>query len=167
MAHFAQLNDDNVVINVIKVNNEDIIDENGNESEELGIQICQSHFPETRWVQTSYNNSMRQEFAGIGMYYHEDYDLFTVQPPFKSWIYDVENRVWNPPSPQPNFQEGYSIVWNEESLQWITTEIPNPFTPDQEGNYFYDTEKFEPSWDQYAQNWILVELPEPVGIAST
>ena len=77
MAHFAQLDENNIVTNVINVNNEDIIDENGNESEELGIQICQSHFPDTRWVQTSYNNNMRNIFAGRGMYYHEEYDIFT------------------------------------------------------------------------------------------
>ena len=65
MAHFAQLDTDNKVINVIVVSNEDILDENGNESEALGIVFCQKFINGT-WIQTSYNGNIRGKYAGIG-----------------------------------------------------------------------------------------------------
>ena len=65
MAHFAELNENNIVKQVIVVHNNELLDENGNESEAKGIAFCQSLFGGT-WVQTSYNATMRGKFAGIG-----------------------------------------------------------------------------------------------------
>lgn len=77
MAHFAQIDENNIVIQVIVVANEDILDADGQESEEVGIAFCKSLLGEhTRWVQTSYNNNFRGMFAGVGAYYDALLDVF-------------------------------------------------------------------------------------------
>ena len=78
MAHFAQLGDDNVVLQVIVVHNNECLDENGNESEAVGIAFCQSLFPGTHWRQTSYNGNMRGMYAGVGYTYDPINDVFVV-----------------------------------------------------------------------------------------
>jgi hypothetical protein len=75
MAHFAQINEDNYVQQVIVVNNEVLLDENGNESEALGMKFCEETFG-GRWVQTSYNSNFRVAFAGVCYYYNERLDAF-------------------------------------------------------------------------------------------
>lgn len=77
MAHFARLDENNIVIQVIVISNEDILDENGNESEEKGIDFCRNLIGlDTIWKQTSYNKNFRGRFAGIGMTYDPEKDLF-------------------------------------------------------------------------------------------
>jgi hypothetical protein len=77
MAHFAKLDENNKVIEVIVVSNDDILDENGNESEEVGIKFCRMIQGEnTNWKQTSYNGNFREKYAGIGMYYDQMEDKF-------------------------------------------------------------------------------------------
>jgi hypothetical protein len=77
MAHFAQLDAQNYVLQVIVVSNADTLDEEGLESEEVGIQYCQSFFGEnTTWKQTSYNNTFRKYYAGIGFFYNQELDEF-------------------------------------------------------------------------------------------
>lgn len=78
MAHFAELDENNIVLQVIVVNNEELLLEDGTESEIKGIEYLQSIFgSNTTWVQTSYNNSFRGRYAGIGMLYDKDKDIFT------------------------------------------------------------------------------------------
>lgn len=77
MAHFAELDDANIVTRVIVVGNPDCLDENGNESEAVGIAFCQSiTSPDSRWVQTSYNGNIRGKYAGIGDTYDPIADVF-------------------------------------------------------------------------------------------
>jgi hypothetical protein len=77
MAHFAQLNENNIVTQVIVVNNAVITDENGIEQEQLGIDFCKSLFGvDTIWKQTSYNGSFRGTYAGEGYFYNETQDIF-------------------------------------------------------------------------------------------
>ena len=77
MAHFAELDINNIVLRVLVVNNTDITDENGNESEALGISWLQNIFGDhTRWVQTSYNGKFRGRYAGPGFVYDSDKDIF-------------------------------------------------------------------------------------------
>ena len=72
MAHFAQLNDSNVVISVNVIADADCLDDNGNESEAIGIAFCKSLWgSDTNWKQTSYNNNIRKNFAGIGYTYDQ------------------------------------------------------------------------------------------------
>ena len=80
MAHFAQLDENNVVTQVIVVHNNELVD-NGVEREELGVAFCQSLFgADTRWVQTSYNGNIRGVYAGIGYTYDPDKDVFVAPP---------------------------------------------------------------------------------------
>lgn len=75
MAHFAQLDDNNIVTQVIVVNNNELLDETGNESEAKGIAFCQSLFG-GNWKQTSYNANFRKNYAGIGFTYDPVADEF-------------------------------------------------------------------------------------------
>jgi hypothetical protein len=90
MAHFAQLGDDNVVLQVIVVHNNECLDENGNESEAVGIAFCQSLFPGTHWRQTSYNGNMRGMYAGVGYSYDPINDVFVVP---SETVIDVSETV--------------------------------------------------------------------------
>lgn len=81
MAHFARLNEAGIVLQVIVVNDTDILDDAGNESEQLGIALCRRIFgQETIWVQTSYSNKSRGQFASIGDQYDPGQDVF-ISPP--------------------------------------------------------------------------------------
>jgi hypothetical protein len=77
MAHFAQLDDNNVVTQVIVVSNAELLDANGVESEEKGAQFCRSLFG-GKWVQTSYSGQFRGTYAGVGYMYDKAQDAFVV-----------------------------------------------------------------------------------------
>lgn len=125
MAYFAQLDSSNVVIGVYSIDNNDILDEDGNESEEIGIIYCKSLYGEnTIWKQTSYNNNIRFRYAGIGMVYDEEHDAFIMPQPYPSWTFNPETYDWEPPVPLPNLTEdqinmGYIRIWNEQDQKWI------------------------------------------------
>lgn len=75
MAHFAELDDQNVVLRVVVVSNEDTTDEHGQEIEAIGAQYCHDLFG-GRWIQTSYTGRIRGKYAGPGDKYDHDLDLF-------------------------------------------------------------------------------------------
>lgn len=118
MAHFAQLDNLNKVIQVIVISNDDLLDTDGKESETLGIQVCKNIFGNhTKWVQTSYNNTFRKQYAGIGMQYDDVVDVFyDPHPPFPSWSLDA-NFDWQPPTAKPN--DGNFYYWDENTLTWV------------------------------------------------
>ena len=120
MAHFAQLDDNNIVTQVIVVNNNELLDGSGQESEAKGIAFCQSLFG-GNWKQTSYNANFRKNYAGIGFTYDAGRDAFISPQPFASWILDEETCGWVSPVPRPT--DGKIYVWNEETLGWV--ELPN------------------------------------------
>lgn len=133
MAHFAQLDENNVVTQVIVVSNDDCSDVHGNEVEEIGIAFCKKLLgANTRWVQTSYNDNIRVRYAGIGMTYNEELDAFISPHPFPSWILNEETANWvSPVGPAPELTEeeievGSFYRWNEENLEWVleTPELP-------------------------------------------
>ena len=98
MAHFAQLDDNNVVTQVIVVGNDDITDVNGNEVESIGVAFCQRLLgADTNWKQTSYNSNMRVRYAGIGYSYNADLDAFVPPQPFASWTLDSGTADWVSP----------------------------------------------------------------------
>lgn len=117
MAHFAQLDENNIVSQVIVVNNEDILDDSGNESEEIGRKFC-CDLLGGNWVQTSYNSRIRNKYAGIGDTYDSEKDAFIEPQPHPSWI--LEEVVWVAPTSVP--ADGKEYYWDEPSLQWV--EIP-------------------------------------------
>lgn len=117
MAHFAQLDDNNVVTQVIVVANEELLD-NGVESEAKGIAFCKSLLGEdTKWVQTSYNGNIRKRYAGIGFTYDADKDAFIEPQPYGSWTLDADFN-WQPPVPMP-VEEGKFYAWFEPNQEWI------------------------------------------------
>ncbi len=77
MAHFAQIDENNIVINVIVVSNDVLLNKDNYEGEQLGIEFCKSLYgQDTVWVQTSYNKNFRGDFAGVGFYYDSVLDEF-------------------------------------------------------------------------------------------
>ena len=116
MAHFAQLDNNNTVIQVIVVNDNDCKDSEGNESEAVGAEFCQKLFG-GRWLQTSYNNNIRKNYAGPGFTYNAELDIFVPPKPFPSWTFDNNTKDWIPPINYPN--DGKTYYWSEESQQWV------------------------------------------------
>ena len=115
MAHFAQINEQGIVTQVIVVGNNNS-QNHGEESEIAGIEFCQSLFGRnTQWVQTSYNHKRRRRFAGIGYHYDRERDAFIAPQPFPSWVLD-ENTNWVAPTPMPN--DGRKYMWNETNGSW-------------------------------------------------
>jgi hypothetical protein len=119
MANFAELNEENKVIRVIVVNNEVIL-ENGIESEQKGIEFCKSLYGQnTKWIQTSFSGKFRKKMAGIGDFYSEVDDGFIPMPDpiFASWIFDKNLWTYVPPIPCP--QDGPSYEWSEITQSWV------------------------------------------------
>lgn len=119
MAHFARLNTENFVTEVIVVSNEVLIDGNGKEDENLGVEYCKKLFGEdTNWVQTSYNNSFRKKYAGRGFFYDKEIDAFIPPKPYPSWVYDNESGDWIPPVEKPKDQPRMLWEWDENLKNW-------------------------------------------------
>lgn len=119
MAHFAEIDESGKVLQIIFVNNEDILDENGNESEWVGILYCKNLFG-GNWVQTSINESFRRSFAVVGGLYSKKHDVFLRPIPYPSWILNEDKFIWEPPVEKPN--DKFKYRWDESTLSWV--EIP-------------------------------------------
>jgi hypothetical protein len=115
MAHFAKI-EDNLVTQVIVVDNSDILDESNNESEALGIKICQDLLGGT-WVQTSYNGNIRKNYAGIGYTYDSTRDAFIDPSPYASWVLNETTCKYEAPIAYPS--DGKHYKWNEETTSWV------------------------------------------------
>jgi hypothetical protein len=117
MAHFAQLDDNNIVLNVYPVSNEILDSQN---EEESGIDfLIEWSGGYTNWKQTSYNGKIRKNYAGIGFTYDSVRDAFVPPKPFDSWLLDEELCQWIPPKARP--VEGM-YFWNEDDLDWVAYE---------------------------------------------
>ena len=121
MAHFAELDSNNVVTQVVVVNNNELLD-NGVESENKGVEFLNSLFGHNRWKQTSYSGKIRKNYAGIGYTYNETLDAFISPQPFPSWTLDENTCQWKAPVDYPNDDKFYT--WNEESQSWVVIEAP-------------------------------------------
>ena len=118
MAHFAQLDENSIVVTVIVVNNNELLNEDGIELEQKGINFCQSLFPNTQWKQTSYNARIRKNYAGIGYIYDKIRDAFIPPQSYLSWTLNEQTCTYEAPTAKPtNTTKEY--VWNEEALAWI------------------------------------------------
>jgi hypothetical protein len=116
MAHFAQLNEDNLVTQVIVVANQDTADQDGVENEAIGIAFC-NNLLGGRWVQTSYNANIRKNYAGIGYKYDATLDAFIPPQPFASWTLNEETAQWEAPTSYPDDEKRYT--WDEETTSWV------------------------------------------------
>ena len=96
MAHFAQLNEENLVTQVIVVANQDTADQDGVENEAIGIEFCTNLLGGT-WRQTSYNANIRKNYAGVGYKYDATLDAFIPPQPFASWTLNNETAQWEEP----------------------------------------------------------------------
>jgi hypothetical protein len=110
MAHYAFLDDNNVVTEVIVgVDETELI-------EGLNPEIWYGNFRGQVCKRTSYNGKYRKNYAGIGFTYDENRDAFISPKPFESWILNEETANWEAPVSYP--EDGFSYLWNEESLTW-------------------------------------------------
>jgi hypothetical protein len=121
MAHFAKLDNDNTVLQVIVVDNNDILDENGNESEEVGINFC-TQLLGGIWKQTSYNATFRKNYAGIGFTYDAEKDAFIPPKPFSKWVLNEDTCNWEAPVAYPDDEKRYA--WNDNKGEWEELVIP-------------------------------------------
>jgi len=133
MAHFAQLDDNNIVINAIVINNDDIIDSTtGKQVESIGVAVCQKLMgATTNWKQTSYNNNMRGNYAGVGMTYMSGVrtlgvastDIFIEQQSYASWTVGINTAQWFAPIDGPpaltdsELSAGKRYIWDEDAYQ--------------------------------------------------
>lgn len=122
MAHFAEINEDNIVTQVIVVHNNELLVEE-EESEEKGVDFCESLFGHRNWVQTSYNGNIRYNYAGIGYTWDPDNNAFYEPQPFPSWSLN-EDFKWEAPVPYPEDASVDKIYsWDEENQEWKVTEL--------------------------------------------
>ena len=119
MAHFAQLNEQNIVTQVIVVANEELI-ENGVESEDKGIAFCQSLLG-GQWKQTSYNGNICKNYAGVGYTYDLGRDAFIPPQPYPSWTLVEETCNWTAPVAIPT--DGKMYQWDESTESWVEQNI--------------------------------------------
>ena len=132
MAHFAKLDSNNVVTQVIVVSNDDTSDSNGTETESIGVAFCQKLLgADTNWKQTSYNGNKRGNYAGIGYTYMENVatlgvgstDVFISQQPHDSWTISTTEAQWvSPLGAAPALTDdqiaaGSSYTWDESAYQ--------------------------------------------------
>ena len=104
MAHYAKI--ENGIVTEVIVAEQDFID-----SGAVGDPA--------QWIQTSYNNKIRNMYAGIGYHYLKEHDVFIAPKPFDSWVLDTEQFYWKAPVAKTNDNKNY--IWNEDSLRWIET----------------------------------------------
>lgn len=118
MSHFAQLDANNVVTQVVVIDNRDTADASGVEKEHIGAAFCERLFGGT-WKQTSYNGNLRKNYAGIGYTYRSDIDAFVAPKPFASWILNADAQ-WEAPVAMPTDGQMYS--WDEATTSWKVNE---------------------------------------------
>jgi hypothetical protein len=143
MAHFAELDNNNVVLRVVVVGNDCVPSDEHIDGETW----CVNFFKGGTWKQTSYNNNFRKQYAGIGHTYDAAKNKFIGPQPHASWVLDA-NDDWQAPVTYPTVTtygsndplDIYKISWNEENLRWIATEMLDPI------NNF--------NWDASALAWV-------------
>jgi hypothetical protein len=115
MAHFAELDENNIVKQVIVVDNNSI---DPNNEEESGILFLKSLFGEdTNWKQTSYNGNIKKNFAGVGYSYSEEHDAFIAPNFHTGWVFDATLCQWRPPYPAPT--DGKAYYWDNNAEDWL------------------------------------------------
>lgn len=121
MAHFANLNENNVVTQVIVVSNEALCNVGFPESEPIGIEFCRSLYGHnTNWAQTSYNANFRFNYASVGYTFDKTAlpnGAFIAPQSYASWVLNATTYRWEPPVPYPD--DGKVYDWDEAALAWV------------------------------------------------
>ena len=125
MAHFAKIDNSNIVLQVIVVDDKDTQDENGDEVESVGAKYLSDGFGGT-WKRTSYNTfgnvhrlggtPFRKNYAGIGYTYNAAKDAFISPQPYPSWPLNEDTCLWDAPTAYPD--DGKKYTWNEDTTSW-------------------------------------------------
>jgi hypothetical protein len=143
MAHFAELDNNNVVLRVVVVGNDCV----PSDEHVDGETWCINFFKGGTWKQTSYNNNFRKQYAGIGMTYDSAKNKFISAQPYNSWALDA-NDDWQAPVTYPTVTtygsndplDRYIISWDEDNIRWTATDTSDPI------NNF--------NWDASAIAWV-------------
>lgn len=168
MAHFAQIDENNIVTRVL------VIEQEAVDSGAWGDPAS--------WIQTSYNSmagvhygpdgtpdgapALRKNFAGIGYTYDRERDAFISPKPYPSWILDEASCCWKAPVPCP--KDGKMYVWDEPSINWAIFVPPQPYPSWtwNEGNATWDPPTLPPNdqqpyvWDEPTLSWVLYQNSE-------
>ena len=121
MAHFAKLDADSIVTDVIVVNNESIDNLPFPESEPVGVTfLIDWSGGYSNWKQTSYNAQFRKNYASSGYSYDIGRDAFIPPRPYPSWLLDEQTCQWDPPVPYPT--DGKPYVWDETTKTWVASD---------------------------------------------
>ena len=149
MAHFAEIDSNNIVLRVNKACDIDIANNGGEQSEQAAehfATVSPLSAEGVKWVQTSYNNNFRKHYAGIGHTYDANKDKFIIPQPFVSWSLD-SNDDWKAPVAYPTIiKDGdidYNIYWNETNLKWNAVDRNN-----------VNSSIFE--WDSVSLSWVKI-----------
>ena len=127
MAHFAEIDDNNKVLRTVVGCDMDV-DANGGDQSDTAAEHFKSVAPLSengiKWVQTSYNNNFRGNFAGQGFEWDEANNIFWPLQPYDSWTKDIASAKWVAPVTKPTWTEEersleHSIVWDEPNLRWV------------------------------------------------
>ena len=122
MAHFAEIDSNNVVLRVIVVDNKATSTPDGTEVESIGVAFCQRLFG-GNWVKTSYNGNIRKNYAGIGYTYNAGLNAFVPPKPFASWILNNDTALWDAPTPMPSDagtgEPPKRYTWDEATTSWV------------------------------------------------
>ena len=150
MAHFAELDSNNIVLRVVVACNQDIAENGGEQSEQAAKHfesVCPLSIHGVKWVQTSYNKNFRKNFAGKGAKYDPIRDEFVNKQFYQSWTLD-SNNDWQPPIQYPSittYGDGFEykyIEWDEDNQRWIAFDHSIP------------PNKFE--WSTISSSWISI-----------
>ena len=121
MAHFAELDNNSVVLRVVVVDNKDTSDAQGVEKEHIGAAYLESLLGGT-WKQTSYNGKIRKNYAGIGYTYDAASNAFVPPKPYPSWVLNSGTAQWEAPNPMPT--DGKMYGWDEDGQVWKAVDLP-------------------------------------------
>ena len=150
MAHFAELDINNKILRVVVACNQDITNNGGEQSEQAAEHfktVCKLSENGVKWVQTSYNNSFRKQYAGTGRFYDSIKNKFISDQPFPSWSLDV-NDDWQAPVTYPSITTygdnvKYIVIkWDEVNTRWLA----------------YDLEANEFAWIPESFSWMATGL---------
>ena len=120
MAHFAKIDSNSIVIKIHKIANHVILKADGTESELKGKKYLNSLHGSANWVQTSYKNNFRKNFARIGYTYDSTRDAFIPPKPYPSWVLNETTCQWESPVSHPGNNE--ICEWDEDNQEWIIIE---------------------------------------------